>query len=68
MQQDITFKRFRNKRWKVYNPDGIDVAEIYTKKINENPKMSDYYKMMSIGSNVADLKNLLKMDLILYLI
>ena len=41
-------------------PDGIDVAEIYTKKINENPKMSDYYKMMSIGSNVADLKKLAK--------
>ena len=48
------------KDGKFMTPDGIDVAEIYTKKINENPKMSDYYKMMSIGSNVADLKKLAK--------
>ncbi len=55
-----TLKDLEIKDGKFITPDGIDVAEIYTKKINENPKMSDYYKMMSIGSNVADLKKLAK--------
>ena len=55
-----TLKDLEIKDGKFMTPDGIDVAEIYTKKINENPKMSDYYKMMSIGSNVADLKKLAK--------
>ena len=55
-----TLKDLEIKDGKFITPDGTDVAEIYTKKINENPKMSDYYKMMSIGSNVADLKKLAK--------
>ena len=55
-----TLKDLEIKDGKFVTPDGTDVAEIYTKKINENPKMSDYYKMMSIGSNVADLKKLAK--------
>ena len=55
-----TLKDLEIKDGKIITPDGTDVAEIYTKKINENPKMSDYYKMMSIGSNVADLKKLAK--------
>ena len=55
-----TLKDLEIKDGKFLTPDGTDVAEIYTKKINENPKMSDYYKMMSIGSNVADLKKLAK--------
>ncbi|QEZ90302.1 DUF4885 domain-containing protein (plasmid) [Aliarcobacter cibarius] len=61
--KDVTgysLKDLEIKDGKFMTPDGIDVAEIYTKKINENPKMSDYYKMMSIGSNVADLKKLAK--------
>ena len=55
-----TLKDLEIKDGKFITPDGTDVAEIYTKKINENPKMSDYFKMMSIGSNVADLKKLAK--------
>lgn len=61
--KDVTgynLKDLEIKDGKFITPDGTDVAEIYTKKINENPKMSDYYKMMSIGSNVADLKKLAK--------
>ena len=61
--KDVTgysLKDLEIKDGKFMTPDGIDVAEIYTKKINENPKMSDYFKMMSIGSNVADLKKLAK--------
>ena len=61
--KDVTgysLKDLEIKDGKFLTPDGTDVAEIYTKKINENPKMSDYYKMMSIGSNVADLKKLAK--------
>lgn len=46
------------KDGKFITPDGIDIAEIYTKKINENPKMSDYFKMMNIGSYVGDLRKL----------
>ena len=63
LTKDVTgysLKDLEIKDGKFMTPDGIDVAEIYTKKINENPKMSDYYKMMSIGSNVADLKKLAK--------
>ncbi|MBP6713632.1 MAG: DUF4885 family protein, partial [Aliarcobacter sp.] len=61
--KDVTgysLKDLEIKDGKFLTPDGTDVAEIYTKKINENPKMSDYFKMMSIGSNVADLKKLAK--------
>ena len=61
--KDVTgysLKDLEIKDGKFITADGTDVAEIYTKKINENPKMSDYFKMMSIGSNVADLKKLAK--------
>ena len=48
------------KDGKFMTPDGTDIAEIYAKKINENPKMSDYFKMMNIGSYGGDLKKLAK--------
>ena len=48
------------KDGKFVTEDGTDVFEIYTKKINENPNMSNLYKQMQIGSNVADLKKLAK--------
>jgi hypothetical protein len=55
-----TLKDLEIKDGKFMTPDGIDVAEIYTKKINENPKMSDYFKMMNIGSTGGELKKLAK--------
>ena len=55
-----TLKDLEIKDGKFITPDGTDVAEIYTKKINENPNMSNFYKQMQIGSYVADLKKLAK--------
>lgn len=48
------------KDGKFMTPDGTDIAEIYAKKINENPKMSDNYKMLYIGTNKAELAKLAK--------
>ena len=55
-----TLKDLEIKDGKFLTPDGTDVAEIYTKKINENPNMSNFYKQMQIGSYVAELKKLAK--------
>ncbi|QKF78418.1 DUF4885 family protein [Arcobacter defluvii] len=48
------------KDGKFVTEDGTNVAEIYIKKINENPNMSDFVKQMSIASNVAGLTKLAK--------
>lgn len=48
------------KDGKFLTPDGTDVGDIYAKKINENPKMSDNYKMLYIGTNKAELAKLAK--------
>ena len=55
-----TLKDLEIKDGKFITPDGTDVSEIYAKKINENPNMSNFYKQMQIGSYVADLKKLAK--------
>ena len=55
-----TLKDLEIKDGKFITPDGTDVGEIYAKKINENPKMSDYFKMMYIGTNKAELAKLAK--------
>ena len=55
-----TLKDLEIKDGKFITPDGTDVAEIYAKKINENPKMSDDHKMMIISADVADLNKLAK--------
>jgi len=55
-----TLKDLEIKDGKFITPDGTDVGEIYAKKINENPKMSDNYKMLYIGTNKAELAKLAK--------
>ena len=55
-----TLKDLEIKDGKFITPDGTDIGEIYAKKINENPKMSDYFKMMYIGTNKAELAKLAK--------
>ena len=61
--KDVTgysLKDLEIKDGKFMTPDGIDVAEIYTKKINENPKLSDFTKQMTLGSDGAELAKLAK--------
>ena len=61
--KDVTgynLKDLEIKDGKFITPDGTDVGEIYAKKINENPKMSDNYKMLYIGTNKAELAKLAK--------
>ena len=48
------------KDGKFVTEDGTDVFEIYTKKINENPKLSDFTKQMTLGSDGAELAKLAK--------
>ena len=55
-----TLKDLEIKDGKFITADGTDVGEIYAKKINENPKMSDNYKMLYIGTNKAELAKLAK--------
>jgi len=55
-----TLKDLEIKDGKFITSDGTDVGEIYAKKINENPKMSDNYKMLYIGTNKAELAKLAK--------
>jgi hypothetical protein len=55
-----TLKDLEIKDGKFITPDGTDVAEIYAKKINENPNLFDDYKMLYIATNTAELKKLAK--------
>lgn len=55
-----TLKDLEIKDGKFITPNGTDVAEIYAKKINENPNLSDNYKMLYISADIADLKKLAK--------
>lgn len=48
------------KDGKFVTEDGTDVFQIYAKKINENPKLSDFTKQMTLGSDGAELAKLAK--------
>ena len=59
--KDVTgynLKDLEIKDGKFVTTDGTDVLQIYVKKINENPNMSDYTKQMSIASDGAELAKL----------
>ena len=59
--KDVTgynLKDLEIKDGKFITADGTDVGEIYAKKINENPKMSDYQKQESVlvyGARLSEL-------------
>lgn len=59
--KDVTgynLKDLEIKDGKFVTEDGIDVFEIYAKKINENPNKSDFTKQMTLGSDGAELAKL----------
>ena len=53
-----TLKDLEIKDGKFITPDGTDIAEIYTKKANEDPNIQASYKQMIISADIADLKKL----------
>ena len=55
-----SLKDLEIKDGKFLTPDGIDVAEIYAKRANEDPDIQASYKQMIISADVADLKKLAK--------
>ncbi len=59
--KDVTgynLKDLEIKDGKFVTENGIDVFEIYAKKINENPNKSDFTKQMTLASDGAELAKL----------